>query len=97
MAIYLPGLMTEQRDQLLLNLGVARGLMDRSTAERIQRMALEQNRRAADLLIQQGVLTRQAIGDLMAGLATTAHACPPGHKHTSSKSAKAGDFKSSRA
>jgi serine/threonine protein kinase len=70
MVMYLPGLMPEQRDQLLLNLGVARGLMDRSTAERIQRMALEQNRRAADLLIQQGVLSRQAIGDLMAGLAT---------------------------
>ncbi len=70
MTKYLQGLMPEQRDQLLLNLGVARGLMDRSTAERIQRMALEQNRRAADLLIQQGVLSRQVIGDLMASLAT---------------------------
>ena len=70
MAVYLPGLMPEQRDQLVLNLGVARGLFDRSTAERIQRMAFEQNRRVADLLIQQGVLSRQAVAALVASSTT---------------------------
>jgi hypothetical protein len=30
-----------------------------------------------------------ALGFLMASLAAATHACPPGHKHTSSKSAKA--------
>lgn len=62
--------MPEQRDQILLNLGVARGLFDRSTAERVQRMALEGNRRVTDLLIQQGVLSRQAVGDLVTTLTT---------------------------
>ena len=62
--------MAESRDQLLLNLGVARGMFDRSTAERIQRMALDENRRATDLLIQQGVLSRQAVGDLVTSLTT---------------------------
>jgi serine/threonine protein kinase len=60
--------MREQRDQLVLNLGIARGLFDRLTAERIQRMALEGNRRVTDLLIQQGVLSHQAVGDLVASL-----------------------------
>ena len=63
--------MAESRDQLLLNLGVARGLFDRSTAERIQRMAIAENRRANDLLIQQGVLSRQAVSDLVTCLTTT--------------------------
>jgi serine/threonine protein kinase len=62
--------MAESRDQLLLNLGVARGLFDRSTAERIQRLAIAENRRATDLLIQQGVLSRQAVGDLVTSLTT---------------------------
>lgn len=63
--------MAESRDQLLLNFGVARGLFDRSTAELIQRLAIAENRRATDLLIQQGVLSRQAVGELVTSLTTT--------------------------
>ena len=58
--------MNEQRDQSLLDLGVAKGAFNRSTAEQIQKMASAGNRRVSELLIFHGVLSRQAVVELLA-------------------------------
>lgn len=56
--------MAELRDRHLLNLGIARGLIDRSTADRIYQEALLEDRRVADLLVDRGVLTRPVVDGL---------------------------------
>ncbi|HEX3135293.1 MAG TPA: serine/threonine-protein kinase [Planctomycetota bacterium] len=61
--------MVEPRDRQLLNLGVARGLLDHSVAERLYREALLQDRRASDLLVEHGLLSRTVVDGLLTNLA----------------------------
>jgi serine/threonine-protein kinase len=61
--------MPEPRDRQLLNLGVARGLIDRLVADRLYQEALLDERRVSDLLLARGLLSRSALDDLLASLA----------------------------
>jgi serine/threonine-protein kinase len=61
-------LMAEPRDRHVLNLGIARGLLDRTVAERCYREALLQDRRASDLLVELGILSRSVTDGLLASL-----------------------------
>lgn len=60
--------MAEPRDRQLLNLGIARGLLDRVTADRLYQEALLEDRRISDVLIDRGVLSRTVVDGLMTNL-----------------------------
>lgn len=61
--------MAEPRDRHLLNLGIARGLLDRTTADRVYQEALLEDRRVADLLVDRGLLSRPVVDGLVGSLA----------------------------
>lgn len=65
--------MVDQRDRQLLNLGVARGLFDQATADRVYQEALLQDRRASDLLVENGLLSRTVADSLIAHLTRSDH------------------------
>lgn len=60
--------MAEPRDRQLLNLGIARGLLDRATADRLYQEALLEDRRVSDVLVDRGVLSRTVVDGLVTNL-----------------------------
>ncbi len=60
--------MADPRDRQLLNLGIARGLLDRATADRLYQEALLEDRRVSDVLVEHGVLSRTVVDGLVTNL-----------------------------
>jgi serine/threonine-protein kinase len=60
--------MADLRDKLFLNRCVANGLFAQQQAERIHRQAVLEDRRATDLLVEHGLMTRQEVERLLGGL-----------------------------
>ncbi len=60
--------MVEPRDRQLLNLGVARGLFNQAVADRTYEVALLEDRRVAEVLIEHGILSRAVVDGLLANL-----------------------------
>ena len=61
--------MVDPRERQLLNLGIARGLLDRATADRLYQDALLEDRRVGDLLVDRGLLSRPVVDGLVTNLA----------------------------
>ena len=60
--------MTDPGDRQLLNLGIARGLLDRPTANRLYEEALREDRRVSEILVDHGVLSRPVVDGLVSSL-----------------------------
>lgn len=60
--------MVDPRERQLLNLGIARGLFDRATADQVYQEALLQDRRVSDLLVDRGLLSRPVVQGLVTNL-----------------------------